>query len=328
VILIISDPVGDAHVAPVAAELSRRGEEFRIYDPAAYPASSAVTLESTAGGVRSLLSWDDCDLDLAQVKSVWYRRPGDFVLSDQLLPEEERWVRSECGHCLRSVWDGMRSLWVSDPRAIRRASLKGVQLRTAMEMGFRVPRFIVTNDVDRASTFLASRPGGVVVKVLTNPAILRQQRFAMLYTHLITEKDQDHLASIRFGPTFLQEFIEKAMDVRVTVIGAKLFAVGIQSTYVEEGRIDFRRAEIYDLPHTVLTLPERVHSLCIDLVRFLGLTFGAIDLILTPDGEYFFLEINPNGQWAWLELVTGIPLVKTLCDFLAQGLDGVGHIAH
>jgi glutathione synthase/RimK-type ligase-like ATP-grasp enzyme len=319
VILILSNPTGDVHVAPVAAELSRLGKEFRIYDPAAYPGSSAVTVQSTANGVRTIVSWDGYDLDLAQVTSVWYRRPGDFILSDKLLPEEKQWVRSECSHCVRSAWDGMQTLWVSEPDAIRRASLKGVQMRTAIEMGFRVPPFIVTNDVDRASTFISSRPGRVVVKVLCNPVISRQQGVATLYTHLITEKDQDHLASVRFGPTLLQEFIEKDMDVRVTVIGNKLFAVGIQSRYREEARIDFRRAEIYDLPHIVLTLPERLHSLCIKLVSSLGLTFGAIDLILTPDGEYFFLEINPNGQWYWLEWVTGIPLAKTLSEFLAQG---------
>ena len=251
-ILIISHPTGDGHVAPVTGELSRRGEEFRIYDPASYPGSSAITLQTTSEGVRANLSWGGCDLDLAQVKSVWYRRPGDFLLSDQLLEEEQRWIRSECSHCIRSAWHNMQTLWVSDPDAIRKASLKGVQLRMATEMGFRVPHFLVTNDVNQASTFIASRPGGVVVKVLSNPAIRRQQRVATLYTHLITEKDLNSLASVRFGPTFLQEFIEKAMDVRVTVIGQNLFAIGNHSTNEEAGRIDFRRAEVYDLPHTSL----------------------------------------------------------------------------
>jgi hypothetical protein len=134
VILIISNPTGDAHVPPVAEELSRRGQEFRIYDPAAYPGSSTLTLQCNEVGVRAVLTWDNCNLDLADVKSVWYRRPGDFVLPSRLLPEEAKWVREECSHLLRSAWDGMRTLWVSDPRAIKRASLKGVQLRTALQM--------------------------------------------------------------------------------------------------------------------------------------------------------------------------------------------------
>jgi pyruvate carboxylase len=156
--------------------------------------------------------------------------------------------------------------------------------------------------------------------VLANPAIRSGERMATLYTHLITEKDQEHLSSVRYGPTLLQELVEKAMDVRVTVIGETLFAVGIQSMLREEARIDFRRAEVYDLPHTIMTLPEDLHLLCVNLVRNFGLRFGAIDLLLAPDGKYFFLEINPNGQWFWLEWVTGIPIAKTMCDFLATGL--------
>jgi glutathione synthase/RimK-type ligase-like ATP-grasp enzyme len=316
VILIISDQM-DGHVPPVAAELSRRGEEFCVFDPATYPEASTVTVEGGAKKFRVMLNWDDQELDLAQVKTVWYRRPGDFALSDRLLPAEDTWIRNECNHCFRGVWEETRSLWVSPPNAIRRASLKLTQLRTAAEMGFQVPRFIITNDDKCASKFIDSFTNGVIVKVLTTPVIVSDQKAAILYTHLITNKDRDHISSVRFGPTFLQQFVTKAMDVRVTVIGDQLYAVGIQSTHCEDGRIDFRRAEICDLPHVILTLPERLNSLCIDLVSKLGLKFGAIDLILTPDGEYFFLEINPNGQWYWMEWITGIPLTKSLCDLLS-----------
>ncbi|MEU9305222.1 hypothetical protein [Streptomyces sp. NPDC048269] len=193
------------------------------------------------------------------------------------------------------------------------------QLDMAMKMGFCVPRFTVTNDVDVASQFISSCDGGVVVKVLANPAINYSEQACTLYTHLISKKDCDLIDSVRFGPTFLQEFVEKSMDVRVTVFGEELFAVGIDSTFLADARVDFRRANIYDLPHVVLTLPEDLRSMCISMVRRLGLNFGAIDLILTPDGRYLFLEINPNGQWYWLEWVTGVPMTKSLCNLLVSG---------
>ncbi|WP_405628706.1 hypothetical protein OG933_22815 [Streptomyces sp. NBC_00016] len=320
-ILIISSPKGDGHVASVAAELSSRGEDFRIYDPANYPASSTVTVESTSKGVRATLRWAEFDLDLAHIKSVWYRRPGEFQLSDELTAEEQKWARSECDHLFKSVWSGMHSRWVSDPRAIRTASAKVMQLDMAAEMGFTVPRFTVTNDVDAAARFISSCRRGVIVKVLTYPFIAYPQQGCRLYTHLLTTEDLDQIESVRFGPTFLQEFVEKEMDVRVTVFGEELFAIGIESTGFEDARIDFRRAEIYDLPHRVLDLPKGLSWLCVELVRRLGLRFGAIDLILTPDGQYFFLEINPNGQWYWLELITGAPLTKSLCDLLTSEPD-------
>lgn len=215
----------------------------------------------------------------------------------------------------------MCACWVSDPQAIRSASIKIPQLKLAADMGFTIPRFTVTNDVDSAREFISSCHEGVIVKVLTNPFIAYSDQWCRLYTHLLSTSDLDKIESVRFGPTFLQEFVQKAMDVRVTVIGEEVFSVGIESAEFKQAQIDFRRVEIYDLPHTVMALPEHLSSLCIELVRRLGLRFGAIDLILTPDGQYFFLEINPNGQWYWLELVTGVPLTRSLCNLLTNGLN-------
>lgn len=316
-ILILSNPDDSGHVQPVTAELSRRGEEFTVYDPALYPESSTVTVENATGGVRAFISWDGCDLDLSRVKSVWYRRPGDHILSGQLEAAEDEWLRTECAHLFRAMWQGTRSLWVSNPAAIRQANLKVLQLQTALKLGFVVPRFTITNEVDRARQFIDSCRDGTIAKVLGNLMIVYPHQACTLYTHLISPDDMDQIASVRLGPTFLQEFVRKTMDVRVTVFGEELFAVGIQSADVEAARVDFRRAEIYDLPHVVLTLPESLSSLCIELVRRLDLKFGAIDLLLTPEGEYVFLEINPNGQWYWLEWVTGVPLTESLCNLLA-----------
>jgi glutathione synthase/RimK-type ligase-like ATP-grasp enzyme len=319
VILVVTNPREDGHVRPVIDELSRRGHEYRIYDPSSYPYSSAITVETLNGRVRTVLNCEAFELDLGRVNSVWYRRPGDVGLSPELSTEETAWLRTECSHLLRASWEGTPALWVSEPDAIRRASLKITQLRIAMGLGFAVPRFIVTNDVTRAAEFLRSCQNGTVVKVLANPLIVLPDRAATFYTHLISRADEQIIDSVRYGPTFLQEFAAKAMDVRVTVFGDQLFAVGIDSTHLAEARVDFRRVEAYDLPHAVINLPDEVHRRCLELVRSLGLRFGAIDLLLTPDGGYVFLEINPNGQWYWLEWVTGAPMVKSLCDLLATG---------
>ncbi|MET9550843.1 MvdC/MvdD family ATP grasp protein [Streptomyces sp. NPDC006627] len=321
-ILIVSNPELDGHVKPVTSELSRRGVEWTVYDPAKFPGSSRVAIETTRTGVRALLARDDGDfLDLSDVTAVWHRRPGDFELSDLLLPEEREWVHNECAHLVRSLWGGgfLRG-WVSDPEAVRRASVKVTQLRIAGDMGFLIPRFTITNDVEKASAFISACSQGAIVKVLADPGILYPNRAGTIYTHLVTDADMSEIRSVRFGPTYLQEFIPKAMDIRVTVMGHDVFAVGISSQGVRESRVDFRRAPAYTLPHEPVELPQDVSSLCVRLVRHLGLQFGAIDFVLTPDHEYVFLEINPNGQWYWLEEVTGIPLTAALCDLLiAQG---------
>lgn len=315
-ILVLSSPQ-DLHVTPVVAELDRRGVESRVFDLSAYPGASTLTVDSTPSGVHGTLSWGGSELDLRAVDAVWYRRPGRFALPSDLEPGETEWLRAECNHLFRGLWNTLDARWVSDPGAVRRAGLKLVQLDLATTLGFAVPRFTVTNSPDHAAAFVGSCPGGTIVKVLSSPLIRYPERAATLYTHLVTDEDLDELDSVRFGPTLLQEFVHKAMDVRVTVTGERVFAVGITPT-TADARVDFRRAEIYDLPHVPLDLPPVLEARCVELVTRLGLRFGAIDLLLTPDGEYVFLEINPNGQWYWLEWVTGIPLTSALCDLLTR----------
>lgn len=298
----------------MARELRRRGEPFRVFDPASYPTESRLTVDGSAGGFGAYLTERGSTLDLRTVTSVWYRRPGDVRLPAPLLPQEARWLRVECEHALRALWATLDAVWVSEPQRIREASLKLRQLALARELGLPVPRFVVTNDVARARDFLAAFPAGVVVKTLAQPSVLVEDRVALLYTHVVTATDAEQIETVRFGPTLLQEFVPKRLDVRVTVIGHRLFAVGIETHGVESARADLRAAEVYDLPHRPIDLPPAVGSACLALVDRLGLRFGAIDLLLAPDGRFVFLEINPNGQWYWLEEAAGVPLTRALCD--------------
>jgi hypothetical protein len=219
VILFLSEVAVDAHLAPVAAELQRRGREFRIFDPGDYPTAATITVDHAPGGPAAFLTWEGETLDLRTVTSVWYRRPGDVHLADGLLPPEVTWVRGECVELLRSVWTNLDALWVSEPHRIRQANLKLWQLRVAAELGLRAPPYTVTNDPRRAEAFLDAHPDGVIVKVLTEPAIYLPDKVATLYTHLVTREDRAHLDSVRHVTTFLQAFFSKSMDLRVTVIG-------------------------------------------------------------------------------------------------------------
>lgn len=317
-ILIVSSGSEDGHIGPVVSELKCRGEDVSVWDPATYPDNSEVTFD----GQSAYLSTPDRIIDLSRVRSVWYRRPGEFRLSELLAREEREWLRVECEHLLRAVWTSTPAVWVSEPRSIRAASLKLVQLRLASVLGFNVPDYTVTNSAERAREFLEAHSGGVIVKALANPCLALADRVGFLYTHLVTQEDRQYLSSVRHGPTFLQERISKTVDVRVTVIGSDVFAVGIESDLVGESRIDFRRAEIYDLPHKIIELPSAITGLCRELVRRLDLRFGAIDLLMTESGRFVFLEINPNGQWYWLEEMTGAPMVDSMCNLLSGAQSG------
>lgn len=162
----------------------------------------------------------------------------------------------ECNHLFNALWVNLlNAFWVSKPENIRKASLKLFQLQLATEMGFRIPRSIVTNSEEQARSFIENN-GDVVVKTLASPAIYSQEGVAEIYTHMLKKEDMRQLSHVRFGATFLQQFIPKRKDIRVTVIGKSLFAAAIDSVGFREARIDFRRSKIYNLPHEPIQLPN------------------------------------------------------------------------
>ena len=65
-------------------------------------------------------------------------------------------------------------------------------------------------------------------------------------------------------------------------------------------------------------LPEEIADKCRRYLQHMGLNFGCFDFIVTPDGEYVFLECNPNGQWLWVELATGLKIADAIADFLSS----------
>ena len=100
------------------------------------------------------------------------------------------------------------------------------------------------------------------------------------------------------------------------MVGRKIFPVEIRSQETNHTRHDWRRYDHFKMQYVPHELPAEVAQRCVQLVEQLGLCYGAIDMILTPDGRYVFLEINPQGQCQWLEEVTGMPITAALCDLL------------
>jgi glutathione synthase/RimK-type ligase-like ATP-grasp enzyme len=109
------------------------------------------------------------------------------------------------------------------------------------------------------------------------------------------------------------------VEIRATIVGNRVFAAEIHSQNSPKTRDDWRRYDFDNTPHLPHQLPLDMEQKCVDLVRHLNLNFGAIDLILTPQGEYVFLEINPNGQWGWIEELTGLPICAAIVDLLVGG---------
>jgi glutathione synthase/RimK-type ligase-like ATP-grasp enzyme len=296
----------------VVAALRRRGGEFIRMNTDDLLRSWSISWRPSGwrardGRGRSFSSND--------VSGAYYRRPRAANPVDGTAMDAGPFAIREAAALVRGLIAHTDCDWVSDPSAIELAEDKLLQLRMAEKLGLTIPRTLVTNVPEEARAFVAS-VSRAIVKPLSS-GHLGDDPPLIAYTTAIDEHDP--LNDIALAPHLLQERVDKQADVRVTVVDDRVFACRIDSQGNPNTTLDWRIATSTNVPlgHVMMTLPSDVELACVRLVRALGLRFGAIDLIERPDG-FTFLEINPNGQWAWIEQRTCTPI----SDAIAKALTG------
>lgn len=260
---------------------------------------------------------------IAKVQSVWYRKPEMPQRTTLPVPEgyREYAFSALTRHITELKAQFPNALWVSDFYAISRAANKMHQLQTAADIRLRVPDTLATSNKQRAAAFMRCYQS-VIVKSPADcyPCVDGEYRF---FPATIVHRGQHiSLDGLRVAPAIFQQAIDAVADVRVTVIGLHVFAAIIR----DKGMPDKPNVRDWRVNHTVdrqqfepFVLPRPLRAACLSLVRRLGLQYGAIDLVIDKRGNYWFLEINPNGQWAFIETDTGLPLGAAMALLLESG---------
>jgi glutathione synthase/RimK-type ligase-like ATP-grasp enzyme len=257
--------------------------------------------------------------------TVWFRRSGLAVRPAGMLDADWSVADRECDHHIRTLrrYLAPDAFWVNDIEARDRALLKSPQLEAAVACGLPIPETLFSNDPDDIRHFYAAhRRGGVIFKLCFQTHWYAQEsgaRHALFTTELRDEHLRDDEALSRC-PAIYQRKIEKQYELRVTCMGDVCFAARLDSQERAMTSMDWRADLARPLtPHRV-ELPPRVEERCLMLMRVLGLAFGCIDLIVTPDGEHVFLEVNEMGQFLWVEQrEPALPLLRAFATLLVEG---------
>jgi RimK-like ATP-grasp domain len=258
---------------------------------------------------------NDTKIDGHQIKSVWYRRH----VTPDLPADLDAGTREFCERESRAFMTGAlaclpTSRWLSRPSAIRDAESKPYQLKIAAELGFAIPQTVMTNDPQEVLKL--GDPSYVVAKALSSGYIRGENGNRAVFTSRLCPDDFADLDGLSVAPATFQRFVEKSVDIRVTVVEQEVFAAEILSQTRESSRVDWRATDDPHLKHRRHELPETTADLCRNLVSRLGLSYGAIDLALTADGSYVFFEVNPNGEWVWIEDQLGFPISASIAEWL------------
>lgn len=262
---------------------------------------------------------ESCLFKPHEVTAVWYRRP--FITRYDRTEQKANvaFVGRETEAYLGDVCDSLaRAKWINHPNLNQVAGNKLAQLRLARELGFRVPETLVSNNAEDVLKFMKRVvPKRVVYKTLSRPFISEtEETYRSVYTSVV-EMSPQVAKSIKLAPCLFQECVEKDHELRITVVGGQVFTVRLFSQEHTSTAVDWRRDQHkVALRQELCTLDPEIERRCLNLVKRLGLVFGAIDMIVTPSDEYVFLEINPNGQWLWMEVLLGAKISEALINEL------------
>lgn len=314
VVLVLTghdDTTADA----VVAELNKRDAAVVRMDLGDFPLRLGMAAWTGTACWDGQLWTEAASVDLADIVSVYYRRPTRFTFPVELSDGDRVFASAEARLGLGGVLAALDAMWVNDPTRVAVAEYKPLQLRVAARLGLRVPRTLITNS-HRAAVGFARDAGKLVCKALSSLVLNDNGVANAIYTRRvdIDDVDPDELATTAH---LLQEWVPKHFDARVTMIGERAHAVAIHAGSAES-HLDWR-TDYAHLYYETITVPDDVITGMAAYLSAMGLHYGAFDFVVTPGGEWVFLECNPAGQWLWLQEEAGLPIAAGLAELLATG---------
>jgi glutathione synthase/RimK-type ligase-like ATP-grasp enzyme len=311
--IILVTKAGDLAADLIVFHLRRRDADFVRFNQEDFPGQASLVWRGLAAPATLALGSEV--IDCADIRSAWFRYP---VAPSTSLPEQQPYigfVTNESAGFLSGFFETMPWFWMNRPSAAALAGSKLRQLVCASELGLTIPATLATNCGHAARDFVHTRNS--VAKTVNNSGFSQAGQRYVVYTTAVNAADLTD-SSVGASPVIFQQRIANAFDLRVTVVGTRVFAVRILAEN-HDGAVDWRAIDASRIVYESHCLPPEIESRCIGLTRVLSLSFAALDFIVTPDGEHVFLEINPSGQWGWLEQAVGLPITDAIVDRLIAG---------
>jgi glutathione synthase/RimK-type ligase-like ATP-grasp enzyme len=255
----------------------------------------------------------------SQISAIWYRKLWALQTPLDLDPAYRNTFVREYETYRNLFFQALRQLpWINSMEADHAAGHnKLLQLYTAEAVGLTIPPTIFTNDQAAANNFFDVCGGDIIVKL--HSALSKSMRGDGLFfpTTRLTVQDLESLDMLPYCPMIFQQYIPKAYELRIVYIEGTFFTGKIHSG----NQTDWRTMAGSTSPWLPYILPVHEQEKLDALMRRLQLSFGAIDMIRQPDGEYVFLEVNPQGEWGMLQKHLNYPIGETIAEKLKMRIN-------
>lgn len=317
-VLIITKTDDNHCIENVSQAIIKKGGIPIRFNTDKYPLTSSLNIEYVNNRWKIELLADGECFDLTSLESVWYRRLAlgsnlGTVLEDKFkVPSLEESRRTFFG-----MLSSLDAFQLDNYWDLKQAGCKQLQLKVAAALGLEIPETLITNSAESVPSFYHELKGEVITKMQASFAIYENGVENVVFTNPITADDLSDLEGLQYCPMTFQRNIAKKLELRITIVGDRVFAASINSADHDRAKNDWRK-----MGHTlirdwkVFTLPADIEHKLLKLMDYFNLNYGAIDMIVTDDDRYIFLEVNPSGEFFWLEENPGLPISEAIADSL------------
>lgn len=320
-ILIITHTADNFSIEKVTEYVEKNGCEVIRFDVDLYPLQNKLTTSFQDGKWVSILETPHAKHRLDDIAAVWYRRAYNMGhgLREEMDPKFFGAAMGEIRNTLFGFLESIDAYSLGKPSVYRRLDSKEEQLKIADKIGLKIPESCITNNPEEARKFILKHQN-VVAKMQTGFAIYEDGVECVVFTNVVSEDKLEELDSLLYCPMQFQKKIEKKKELRVTVVGRDVYTFEIDSQQSEEAKIDWRKDGVNLIKKWERTeLPADIEQKILELLDVYNVDYGAIDIIVSPEDEYYFIEINAAGEFFWLDnLMDGHLISKSIADVLCD----------
>ena len=247
----------------------------------------------------------DCVIEMKNVISIYYRKPI-FPNLSEYESYYHSMIEKDILALITGIADSFDGKVLSKPYLLRMSENKINQLIFASINNFLIPKSFIGNDNHALKSYSENQ---AIIKPLTTGKVYTETECELYQTSYFNFANDD----IALTPIYLQNYIQKQFEVRITVINKNFFTVRIDT----KDKLDWRK-DYENHKYTIIDCPEKIKKECNKMLSYYNLVFGAFDYIVTPQNEWIFLELNPNGQWLWLEEALKLDISNKIIEYLSE----------
>ncbi|GAA4163026.1 glutathione synthetase ATP-binding domain-like superfamily protein [Chryseobacterium ginsenosidimutans] len=320
-ILIITHTGDNFSIEKVTEYIDKNNCEVIRFDVDDYPLKNKLSTSFQNGEWVTILETPEKKYRLDDIAAVWYRRAYNMGngLREELDPKFYGAAMGEVRNTLFGFLESIDAYSLGKPSVYRRLDSKEEQLKIADKIGLKIPETTITNSPEEAKQFILKHQN-VVAKMQTGFAIYEDGVESVVFTNVINEEKLEELDTLLYCPMQFQKKIEKKKELRVTIVGRDVYAFEIDSQQSEAAKIDWRKDGVNLIDKWIPTeLPTDIEAKLLELLDVYHVDYGAIDIIVSPENEYYFIEINAAGEFFWLDNLTEENQIsKSIADLLCD----------